>query len=69
MNAFQSSNDFSEVPLEETSTPTLPPTIINAEELHEEDAYAAVFLNVVLIICVLLAYCIKQNKIYYLPER
>lgn len=52
----------------ETSIPTFPPTIIDAEELHEEDAYAAVFLNVILIICVLLAYVIKENRIYFLPE-
>lgn len=48
---------------------TLAPTLVDAEELHEEDAYAAVFLNVVLIVCVLLAYYIKQHRIYYLPER
>lgn len=47
-----------------TSTST-----INAEEVHNEDAYAAVFLNVTLIGCVLLAYYIKKNRIYYLPER
>ena len=45
------------------------PTFMDAEELHEEDAYAAVILNVVLIICVLLAYWIKEKKIYFLPER
>ena len=45
------------------------PTVIDAEELHEEDAYAAVFLNVTLIGCILLAYYIKKNRIYYLPER
>ena len=52
-----------------TSTLAPTPTLIDAEELHEEDAYAAVFLNVVLIVCVLLAYYIKQHRIYYLPER
>lgn len=51
-----------------TATPTLEPTVLNAEELHEEDAYAAVLLNVILIICVLLAYFIKEHKIYFLPE-
>jgi len=49
-----------------TLAPT--PVLIDAEELHEEDAYAAVFLNVVLIVCVLLAYYIKQHRIYYMPE-
>jgi hypothetical protein len=52
-----------------TMAPTLEPTILNAEELHEYDAYAAVFLNVILIICVLLAYVIKEKRIYFLPER
>ena len=41
----------------------------DAEEVHEEDAYAAVFLNVTLISCILLAYYIKKNRVYYLPER
>mmetsp|Transcript_15848 Transcript_15848/g.23841 ORF Transcript_15848/g.23841 Transcript_15848/m.23841 type:complete len:567 (+) Transcript_15848:84-1784(+) len=39
-----------------------------AEEVHEEDAYAAVFLNFTLIVCVLLAYVIKKYRIYFLPE-
>ena len=43
--------------------------IEDAEGVHEEDAFAAVFLNVTLICCVLLAYYIKKNRIYYLPER
>ena len=43
--------------------------VINAEEVHEEDAYAAVFLNVTLISCVLLAYFLKKYRIYYIPER
>lgn len=42
---------------------------VDAEEVHEEDAYAAVFLNVTLIGCVLLSYCIKKYRIYYIPER
>jgi len=42
--------------------------IENAEELHAEDAHAAVFLNMTLIICILLAYHVKINRIYYLPE-
>jgi hypothetical protein len=49
--------------------PSEQPTVIDAEDLHEEDAYAAVFLNVILIICVLLAYFIKEYKVYCLPER
>lgn len=43
-------------------------TSLNPEELHSSDAYAAVFLNVTLICCVLLAYYIKKNRIYYLTE-
>jgi len=40
----------------------------DAETTHEEDAYAAFFLNITLIVCVLLAYYVKANRIYYLPE-
>ena len=43
--------------------------IYDAEEVHEVDAYATVFLTVTLISCVMLAYYIKKNRIYYLPER
>lgn len=42
--------------------------VYDAEEVHELDAYASVFLNVTLISCVMLAYYIKKNRIYYLPE-
>lgn len=41
----------------------------NADEIHSEDAWAAVFLNITLIVCALLAYYVKINRIYYLPER
>mmetsp|Transcript_30409 Transcript_30409/g.35414 ORF Transcript_30409/g.35414 Transcript_30409/m.35414 type:complete len:563 (-) Transcript_30409:148-1836(-) len=53
-----------------TVTPTMSPTaeLIDSEEVHEEDAYAAVFMNVALIGCVLLAYVIKKYRIYYVPE-
>jgi len=54
--------------MEPSMQPTMQPTIIGAEELHEEDANAAVFLNIILIICVLVSYLIKEYKIYYLPE-
>lgn len=47
-------------------TPEIPPD--DAEEIHEEDAYTALTLNVTLIICVLLAYYVKSNRIYYVPE-
>ena len=40
-----------------------------AEEEHSFDAYTALLLNAILIVCVLLSYYIKANKIYYLPER
>ena len=41
---------------------------IDAEEIHEKDANEAVFLNVILIACVLLTYYIKKNRVYFLPE-
>lgn len=53
-----------------TIVPTLPPTVEKtAEEEHDFDAYTALLLNAILIICVLLSYYIKVNRIYYLPER
>ena len=57
-----------------TTAPSISPAptvelIEDAEEVHEGDAYAAVFLNFTLIVCVLLAYYVKKNRIYYLPER
>ena len=39
-----------------------------AEEEHEFDAISALFLNVVIIGCLLLAYFVKKFRIYYLPE-
>jgi len=41
---------------------------MDAEEQHETDAFEVVFLNIILIICVFLAYFIKQYKLYFLPE-
>ena len=53
----------------ETSTPSAAPTPFqDPEEVHDSDAFAALALNVTLIICVLLAYHVKINKIYCLPE-
>mmetsp|Transcript_15953 Transcript_15953/g.23791 ORF Transcript_15953/g.23791 Transcript_15953/m.23791 type:complete len:566 (-) Transcript_15953:2071-3768(-) len=70
MNSLEQSSGNTELAdtLQPSMQPTMQPTIINAEELHEEDAYAAVFLNIILIICVLVAYFIKENKLYFLPE-
>ena len=70
MNSLESGgNTDLATTLQPSMQPTMQPTIINAEELHEKDAYAAVFLNIFLIICVLMAYFIKENKLYFLPER
>ena len=52
-----------------TDAPTNAPTVIDAEEIHDTDAYEALFLNVTLIGCVLFAYYVKVNKIYSIPER
>ena len=41
---------------------------LDAEEIHEQDAYAAVFLNLILIVCILLTYYIKKNRVYFIPE-
>lgn len=42
---------------------------IAAEEEHNSDAYTSLLLNVTLISCILLAYYVKANRIYALPER
>lgn len=38
------------------------------EEKHDFDAYSSTILNVTLIACLLLAYYVKQYRLYYLPE-
>ena len=40
-----------------------------AEEKHNFDAYTSLLLNVTIIGCLLLAYYVKANRIYSLPER
>jgi len=42
---------------------------IAVEEVHNSDAYTSLLLNVTLIGCLLLAYYVKSNRIYSLPER
>lgn len=42
---------------------------IIAEEEHNSDAYTSLLLNVTLIGCLLLAYYVKANRVYALPER
>lgn len=49
-----------------TNVPTVSP--IDAEEIHDTDAYTALLLNVTLIGCVLLAYYIKINRLHHVPE-
>jgi hypothetical protein len=40
-----------------------------AEEEHQFDAISALALTVTIIGCLLLAYFVKQRRMYYLPER
>lgn len=42
--------------------------IAQVEEKHESDAITVLFMNLTLIGCLLLAYYVKQYRIYYLPE-
>lgn len=54
-----------------TNNPTASPTIEDidaAEETHQFDANAALLLNITLICCTMLAYYVKKNKLYFLPE-
>jgi sodium/hydrogen exchanger 8 len=53
------------------SPPTLSPTAVNinaADEAHQFDADAALLLNITLICCTMLAYYVKKNKFYFMPE-
>lgn len=63
-----------------TSLPTAAPTvyvdpnatvvdITEVEEEHETDAITVLLMNLTIIGCLLLAYYVKQHRIYYLPER
>jgi hypothetical protein len=38
------------------------------EEEHDTDAYSTTILNVTIIACLLLAYYVKQYRLYFLPE-
>jgi Na+/glutamate symporter len=51
-----------------TTSPTFAPVIVSAEEVHEYDALAALSMNVILILCLLAAYYVKQFRLYHLPE-
>lgn len=37
-------------------------------EVHDFDAYSTTILNLTLIACLLLAYFVKQRRLYFLPE-
>mmetsp|Transcript_11268 Transcript_11268/g.15048 ORF Transcript_11268/g.15048 Transcript_11268/m.15048 type:complete len:580 (-) Transcript_11268:264-2003(-) len=41
---------------------------VDPEEIHQSDADTALALNVTLIGCILLAYHVKANRIYHIPE-
>jgi hypothetical protein len=38
------------------------------EEVHDTDAYSTTILTLTLIGCLLLAYYVKQHRLYFLPE-
>ena len=47
-------------------------TVVDFTEVeieHETDAITVLLMNVVIIGCLLLAYYVRQHKIYHLPER
>ena len=78
-NATIIKNNSSITIIEDTTTnetilfapPTLSPTVENidaAEEAHQFDADAALLLNITLICVTMLAYYVKKNKFYFLPE-
>jgi len=51
--------------------PSFHPTVVLNEDIegtHESNADAGVILNLTLIVCILLAYVIKEHNIHYVPE-
>ena len=48
--------------------PIVDPSSDNAEEDHAYDAHSIVLINITLIACIFVAYLIKKNRIYALPE-
>ena len=50
-----------------TSTPTSD-ALAQAEVEHTYDAVASLWLNIILIVCILAAYAVKHWRLYYLPE-
>jgi hypothetical protein len=68
----------------ENALPSLSPTVVlvyetpnattgvnftQVEAEHETDAITVLLMNLTLIGCLLLAYYVRQHRIYYLPER
>lgn len=55
-----------------TDFPSIAPSVAalidDADQTHESDAETALILNVTLIVCIMLAYYVKVNQIYALPE-
>lgn len=50
----------------ETAAPT--PAAVSADVVHEDDALAALSMNVIIILCLLAAYYVKHFRYYHIPE-
>lgn len=49
-------------------TPAPTPPIVSAELVHEDDALAALCMNVIIILCLLAAYYVKHFRYHHIPE-
>jgi Na+/glutamate symporter len=54
--------------LSEEFTPAPTPLAVSADVVHEDDALAALAMNVIIILCLLAAYYVKHFRYHHIPE-
>jgi Na+/glutamate symporter len=54
--------------LSDEITPAPTPMTVSAEIVHEDDALAALCMNVIIILCLLAAYYVKHFRYHHIPE-
>lgn len=59
-------SEFSSLSSGSTLAPT--PMTVSAEIVHEDDALAALCMNVIIILCLLAAYYVKHFRYHHIPE-
>jgi hypothetical protein len=74
---FANTTSITVSPITPSLAPTVAPHTANGtgsdfqevEEVHETDAITVLLMNATIIGCLLLAYYVKKNRVYFLPER